>query len=424
MSVSPICRQHLALRFRAGSQSPRAKYYSSQPLGKSHPSYIWQRHDSRTILRDAAPIVRAKSRSKSQTPYSHIRHATTTTSTRSRNAEVEAGIVQLEQDCQNILGVDVMPTEKDVLNILSKAENLAAQLLHTDAKPQPLPVSKTDSAVSALLAIQESESARASAQTAVPDVRALVDQLSNHTTSLLLFPPTFITPKILESYVNLHFILQRPETLPTILYLYANKPVPNESSSPVTYSQQKKDAASNAIPLPIADRALQTAIETKQLSIAMDIVGTSYATPAARKAKFIRKALLPITGLAAAPVAAYAIATSFSLYQSTMDPQMATNIAFVGMLSYVGFTTTIGVIAITTANDQMDRVTWATGLPLRERWLREEERSAIDKIAVAWGFRQTWRRGEEEGEDWDTLREWIGRKGMVLDRSSLLEGME
>lgn len=200
--------------------------------------------------------------------------------------------------------------------------------------------------------------------------------------------------------------------------------MPNEGSSPVTYSQQKKDAAANAIPLPIADRALQTAIETKQLSIAMDIVGTSYATPAARKAKFIRKALLPITGLAAAPVAAYAIATSFSLYQSTMDPQMATNIAFVGMLSYVGFTTTIGVIAITTANDQMDRVTWATGLPLRERWLREEERSAIDKIAVAWGFRQTWRRGEEEGEDWDTLREWIGRKGMILDRSSLLEGME
>lgn len=368
--------------------------------------------------------MRAKSRSKSQTPYSHIRHATTTTSTRSRSAEVEAGIAQVEQNCQNILGVDVMPTEENVLNILSRAENLAAQLLHTDAKPQPLPVSKTDSAVSALLAIQESELARASAQTAVPDVRALVDELSNHTTSLLLFPPTFITPKILESYVNLHFILQRPETLPTILYLYANKPVPNEGSSPVTYSQQKKDAAANAIPLPIADRALQTAIETKQLSIAMDIVGTSYATPAARKAKFIRKALLPITGLAAAPVAAYAIATSFSLYQSTMDPQMATNIAFVGMLSYVGFTTTIGVIAITTANDQMDRVTWATGLPLRERWLREEERSAIDKIAVAWGFRQTWRRGEEEGEDWDTLREWIGRKGMILDRSSLLEGME
>jgi hypothetical protein len=107
-----------------------------------------------------------------------------------------------------------------------------------------------------------------------------------------------------------------------------------------------------------------------------------------------------------------------------MDSAMATNVAFAGILAYVGFTATIGVVAVTTANDQMDRVTWAQGMPLRERWIREDERAAIDRIASAWGFREVWRRGEEEGEDWDNLREWVGRRGMILDRVELMEGME
>jgi len=81
-------------------------------------------------------------------------------------------------------------------------------------------------------------------------------------------------------------------------------------------------------------------------------------------------------------------------------------------------------VAVTTANDNMDRVTWAPGIPLRDRYMREEERAAIDKIAGSWGFRENWRRGEEEGEDWDVLREWIGNKGMILDRVELMEGME
>jgi hypothetical protein len=156
----------------------------------------------------------------------------------------------------------------------------------------------------------------------------------------------------------------------------------------------------------------------------MEIVESTYATKAFRRNKFARKCLIPATGLAVAPIAAYAIASQLSMYQSTMDPATATNIAFAGILAYVGFTATIGVVAVTTANDQMDRVTWSQGTPLRERWIREEERAAIDRIAGAWGFRETWRRGEEEGAEWDALREWIGRKGMILDRTELMEGME
>ncbi|KAA8566987.1 hypothetical protein EYC84_010078 [Monilinia fructicola] len=112
------------------------------------------------------------------------------------------------------------------------------------------------------------------------------------------------------------------------------------------------------------------------------------------------------------------------MFQNTMEPGMATNIAFAGILAYMGFTATIGVVAVTTANDQMDRVTWAPGMPLRERWVREEERAAIDKVAGSWGFHEKWRRGEEEGKDWDRLRLWIGNKGMLLDAVELMEGME
>jgi len=83
-----------------------------------------------------------------------------------------------------------------------------------------------------------------------------------------------------------------------------------------------------------------------------------------------------------------------------------------------------GYIAITTYNDHMERVTWIPGMPLRNRWLREDERAAADKVALAWGFKERERRGEEEGEDWDLLRTWCGYRGMILDATHLMEGME
>ena len=84
----------------------------------------------------------------------------------------------------------------------------------------------------------------------------------------------------------------------------------------------------------------------------------------------------------------------------------------------------MAVLAITTANDQMERVVWLPGIPLRHRWLREEERAAMDKVAVAWGFKDPWMRGEETGEEWESLREFIGMRGMILDKTDLMEGMQ
>jgi hypothetical protein len=89
----------------------------------------------------------------------------------------------------------------------------------------------------------------------------------------------------------------------------------------------------------------------------------------------------------------------------------------------VGFTATIGMVAHFTANDQMKRVTWASGTPLRHRWLYEDERAALDKIACSFGFSEEHRYGEEEGEDFLWLREYVLSRSMILDAVELMPGM-
>ena len=133
---------------------------------------------------------------------------------------------------------------------------------------------------------------------------------------------------------------------------------------------------------------------------------------------------MPIGGLALAPLAAYSVASIFGAWQPMLDQQQATWMAFAGIMTYISAVSMTGYVAITTANDQMDRVTWAQGVPLWERWVREDERAAVDRVAGAWGFKSLEKRGEEEGVDWEDLREWVGRRGMVLDKVELMDGME
>lgn len=380
-----------------------------------------RRHATQPTLRATATL--GTGQEQLAVPQVYTTSSTATSISNSSSAPTGSDISPVETACERIINDESIPKEEVILSVLEKCQILARQLI----KPEDSQLkSKDGSAASALLEVEEPDPVKVvpKSDKISPAVQSTVNKISQTAYNLLLPHKCYVTPKILQKYVDLQYTLQKPETLPEMFYLYANKPIPELGSSPVKYRKPNPNKAANAVSLAVADRALQTAINAKALAVAMNIVGTTYATTASRRAKFIRKGLLPATGLAAAPVAAYTVATQFGLYQSSMDPQMATNMAFVGILAYLGFTTTIGVVAVTTANDQMDRVTWATGMPLRERWIREEERAAIDKIAGAWGFRQTWRRGEEEGQDWDTLREWIGRKGMVLDRSELMEGME
>ncbi|KAF7853372.1 hypothetical protein EAF04_010666 [Stromatinia cepivora] len=322
----------------------------------------------------------------------------------------------------NKLFPETVPSEKAVLNVLHTCRLIAADVAGEPSKSSE--AKKDVTAAASLLSLADRGSKESRVQKLSRETQFLVDELSQALFSIVSNKAVFISPEILELYISAQSCLGKPETFPGVFYLYANKPIPIEGSKPIQFKNQNPNKVNNAIPVGVADQALQTAIDARELGVAMDIIDTAYAQKAFRRAKFIRKGLLPTTGLAVAPIAAYGVASQLAMFQNTMEPGMATNIAFAGILAYMGFTTTIGVVAVTTANDQMDRVTWAPGMPLRERWIREEERAAIDKVARSWGFHEKWRRGEEEGKDWDRLRLWIGNKGMLLDAVELMEGME
>lgn len=131
-----------------------------------------------------------------------------------------------------------------------------------------------------------------------------------------------------------------------------------------------------------------------------------------------------MTGLALTPLAAIPLAQTWAEQSMVADPTWLTTYVWLGMLTYVSSVSGLGYVALTTYNDQMQRVSWMPGSFLRDRWFREEERAAADKVALAWGFQEVSKRGQEEGEEWELLREWCGQRGMLLDASELLDGME
>jgi hypothetical protein len=241
---------------------------------------------------------------------------------------------------------------------------------------------------------------------------------------IIKHPPVFISPKLLETYVAVQCSLRRIDSLPEIFDLYAHKPVPVPDSSPLAFKNPSPNSPSHAIPESLAQQALGQAIAQKKLTLALDIISSTYATPAFRRNKFIRKALPAVTGLGLTPVVAVPLAKTFATQSLTMDQDILAIYTFFGILTYVGTVTCLGFIALTTYNDHMERVTWIPGMPLRNRWMREEERAAADKLALAWGFKERERRGEEEGEEWELLRTWCGYRGMILDATELMDGME
>lgn len=249
-------------------------------------------------------------------------------------------------------------------------------------------------------------------------------QVSRLADSIIDDPKVFLTPGILSKYVSTQVLLESPAKIPHAFALYASKPVPRSRRNIITFKSPNPAKPSSAIPLPITNLALDAAIAAKDLSLCFDIIETTVCTAAFRRSKILRRTTLPLAAFIMTPPGAYLIASQLAHSQNTLDISAATNTIFAGLLAYVGFTATIGYVAVTTANDQMDRITWAMGTPLRERWLREEERALIDRVAAAWGFQDKRRRGEEEGYDWEALREWVGLRGMVLDKPGLMEGME
>ncbi|RPA91212.1 hypothetical protein L873DRAFT_1715034 [Choiromyces venosus 120613-1] len=246
--------------------------------------------------------------------------------------------------------------------------------------------------------------------------------LTNLAFELISHPAAFISPKVLSAYVSLQSMIRDPTPIPVVFSLYANKSYtsPGTATTIIPNANQSK----NAIPWDVADAALCAAIEVKDMALCLDIIDTSYGLPAFRRAKLIREAT-PIAILAGLmPPVAYVIGDMLAKYQDDVDHSLALGFAFTGILAYITFTAGLGIVAVTTTNDQMVRVTWAVGTPLRFRWLREEERAAYDRVAQAWGFEETVKRGFEEGEAWELLREVVFRKNMILDNPDLMDGME
>ncbi|KAI4120991.1 MAG: hypothetical protein LQ347_006984 [Umbilicaria vellea] len=347
-----------------------------------------------------------------------------------RSQSIPKELLEIAQNANLILQDPCLPDDSLVLAALHCCEGYATRLVEA-SNPRRKTTKEENSPVSTLLSLDEqaagADSQTDSEQSTIPALSIRDNAAKGVSTlshSIFCHPNVFLSPKILATYVHIQSLLGRPETLPQAFELYAVKPVPEPDTYPIHYTTPNPKKASCAVPLTVANEGLTAAIEAKNLAVCLGIIDSTVCTPAYRRSKILRRALLPITGLALAPLAAYAVASQISVFQDTMDPALATNIAFAGILSYVGFTAIIGYVAITTANDQMDRVTWATGIPLSERWLREEERAAIDRVAGAWGFKERSKRGEETGTDWEALREWVGLRGMILDRTELMDGME
>lgn len=322
---------------------------------------------------------------------------------------------------KTILDHPGVPSEEDVIDLLETYNAMARTLVNTKNTPQKQKTSQPEkTATSALLSNLDTPS-----KSSITTSR-LKQALTTKAFDVLIHAPVFITPRILQLYVDLQCLLKRPESFPAVFTLYREKPVPRPSSQDgiVTYDNTNPDKPAAAVQPAVAEMAIDAAIASRDLSLALATIDATYCTKAYKRSKFLRGALIPLTGFLLTPPAAYTLATRYSDYQNTMDPAMATNIAMAAMMTYSVCVGSIGYVALTTANDQMVRVTWAPGVPLWERWTREEERAALDKLSQAWGFASTEKWGEEEGEEWDYLKEFCGLRGMMLDRVELMDGME
>ncbi|RAL10425.1 uncharacterized protein BO97DRAFT_479244 [Aspergillus homomorphus CBS 101889] len=338
--------------------------------------------------------------------------------------QLDNAIAQVARACSHLCKAEGVPSNDAVVQLLQKSESIAEMI----AQPTTAQPKQKSGEFSSLFDLDEQTSATKKQRQQQPQrpkqtPEQLSKQLCRAVHDLLTDEKVFISPEALASYTKIHVLLQQPNHFPEIFHLYANKPIPVENSSPVRFSKPDPKSINSAIPLELANAALDVAIAQRNLSLVLAIIDTTFSAPAFRRAKAYKKAALPLGGLTAAPAACYILATWAGSLQNTMDPSTATGIAFAAGLAYVGGLTSVGLVAITTANDQMERVTWLPGIPLRQRWLREEERAAFDKVALAWGFKDIYLRGEEEGEEWEQLREFIGMRGMILDRTELMEAL-
>jgi hypothetical protein len=338
--------------------------------------------------------------------------------TSERIAALKTELAYVESRIREIYDSPKVETEAVVLGALDGLENVAQQAIAIRSQ-RPV-AAKAQIRQSSAGAKQERKTR--SKQLGL-DALPSPSYLSKLAEALIRHEKVFLSPNVLAVYIHLQRLLVRPKTIPEALYLFANKPVPIEGSSPPKFSRPSPKSAKQAIPADLADEALTAAIDAKDLSLALDVVDHTYRAPAWRRHRMVTKMGLPAVLAGITPLALYMIAQELSVYSGYIDPWTFKLYAFAGMSTYVMCTGTLGFVALTTYNDHHDRVVWRPGVPLLDRYFREDERAALDRIACAWGFKEIWKRGDEEGEDWEGLRQWILLRGMVLDKPDLMHGM-
>ncbi|KAL4809485.1 hypothetical protein BDV18DRAFT_132173 [Aspergillus unguis] len=324
-----------------------------------------------------------------------------------------------ERNSAKLRDSESVPTNEAVVYVLQSYLNFVESLVQPNRAAK-----KKDNEISSLLDLDEKASNKARKPGNAQPLHPAALQVCRIAHDLLKDEKIFISPEALTLYVKIHALCKRPEFFPEIFHLYANKPIPEANSSPVKFLKPNPKSINSAVPVDAAYIALDAAIEQRDLSLVLAIIDNTFCTPAFHRAKFFKKAAAPLGLLTVTPLGCYAAASFAASFQNTMEPGTATAIAFAATLAYVGGTSSVGLLAIVTANDHMERVVWTPGVPLRERWLREEERAALDRVALAWGFKDIYMRGEEEGEEWESLKEFIGMRGMILDKTDLMAGMQ
>lgn len=355
-----------------------------------------------------------------------------------------SSLERVKVDVKRICLSSSLPEEKTVLEVLITGKRLAEAITQgqfVKSRIKSTPEQTIPAARSTLPARLDESSTRvekdATSTTIGFRLRAS-DVLGENLRDLLCDPKVYISSDILRLYVRVQNTLNKAEHIPEIFYLYAHKPIPVPSTTtPTDPKLSAPDAPSftfkrpwtwsprNAIPLDLVEETLSTTIAMRSLPLSLSVIDTSVGTQAFRINKVLRKASIPLFGISMFPLIAYSIGHWFGHhYQITADPNYATIMCTLGVMAYLGVSTSLGMTALLTYNDQMERVTWRMGTRLRDRWLREEERAAFDQLALAWGFREKFRWGEERGEDWEALREFCSRRHMILDNTTLLQGMK
>ncbi|KAF1364950.1 hypothetical protein EJ07DRAFT_161922 [Lizonia empirigonia] len=387
----------------------------------------------RQTARTHAAIARIPAR-RIQTNWRNVEHAdfleaaVSPQSTSESIAAVKTRLAGVEAQIKGIFESNKIEPERTIYAVLEGLEEIAISAIAIRSRqPPPTRATIRQSSAGAILSGLGSDDTpkQAKAYTKPLSLNELPSPayLSKLAEGFLKHPNVFIGPNVLKIYIRLQRLLNRPHAIPEILYLYANKPVPQEGSSPPKFSKPSPKAASQAIPADLAEQALTAAIEAKNMSLALAVIDHTYRTQAWRRHRMLTKMGLPGVLAAMTPLAIYMIAQEMSVYSGYIEPWLFKMYAFAGISTYVVCTGTLGFVALTTYNDDHDRVVWRPGVPLLDRYIRADERAALDRIACAWGFKEAWKRGDEEGEDWEGLRQLCLLRGMWLDKPDLMPGM-